>query len=259
MKKPQSRTWRRQSPQASSFSQQWNVYCNVHSENVLLRHREGGGNVPPRLALVELQKMNRHSRGREVSRDNLWTAWFYGGSWVMEECGTKRSFVLTEQSLFVLTEGYVVKKGCVCMCVCVCVCAHTQWCPTLCDPMDCSLPGSSVYGILQARILEWVAIPFSRGSSHPRDRTSVSCIGGWIFFLPLTHLGCSEEGRTNTLRTVIFWQHSSLWIFSESLSNIVCIALARQQLPPEACVCAWVLNTGFYGTVSPLLLSSFLY
>ena len=116
MKKPQSRTWRRQSPQASSFSQQWNVYCNVHSENVLLRHREGGGNVPPRLALVELQKMNRHSRGREVSRDNLWTAWFYGGSWVMEECGTKRSFVLTEQSLFVLTEGYVVKKGCVCMC-----------------------------------------------------------------------------------------------------------------------------------------------
>ena len=38
-----------------------------------------------------------------------------------------------------------------------------QWCPTLCDPMDCSPPGSSVHGILQARILEWVAIPFSRG------------------------------------------------------------------------------------------------
>ena len=45
----------------------------------------------------------------------------------------------------------------------------TQSCPTLCDPMDCSLPGSSVPGILQARILEWVAIPFSRGSSQPRD------------------------------------------------------------------------------------------
>ena len=40
----------------------------------------------------------------------------------------------------------------------------TQSCLTLCDPMDCSLPGSSVHGILQARILEWVAIPFSRGS-----------------------------------------------------------------------------------------------
>ena len=42
-----------------------------------------------------------------------------------------------------------------------------QSCPSLCDPMDCSLPGSSVRGILQARILEWVAIPFSRGSSNP--------------------------------------------------------------------------------------------
>ena len=47
-------------------------------------------------------------------------------------------------------------------------------CPTLCDPMDCSLPGSSVHGILQARILEWVAISFSRGSSQPRDWTLVS-------------------------------------------------------------------------------------
>ena len=43
-----------------------------------------------------------------------------------------------------------------------------QSCPTLCDPVDCSLPGSSVHGILQARILEWVTISFSRGSSQPR-------------------------------------------------------------------------------------------
>ena len=42
-------------------------------------------------------------------------------------------------------------------------------CPTLCDPMDCSLPGSSVHGILQARILEWDTVPSSRGSSGPRD------------------------------------------------------------------------------------------
>ena len=52
----------------------------------------------------------------------------------------------------------------------------TQSCPTLCDPMDCSLPGSSVHGILQARILEWVAISFSRGSSRPRDRTQFPSI-----------------------------------------------------------------------------------
>ena len=53
-----------------------------------------------------------------------------------------------------------------------------QPCPTLCDPMDCSPPGSSVHGILQARILEWVAMPSSRGSSQPRDRTQVSFIAG---------------------------------------------------------------------------------
>ena len=50
-----------------------------------------------------------------------------------------------------------------------------QSCPTLCDTMDCGLPGSSVQGILQARILEWAAIPCSRGSSWPRDGTQVSC------------------------------------------------------------------------------------
>ena len=51
---------------------------------------------------------------------------------------------------------------CVCVCVCVCVCSVI---PTLCDPMDCSPPGSSVHGILQVRILEKIAIPFSSGSS----------------------------------------------------------------------------------------------
>ena len=54
-----------------------------------------------------------------------------------------------------------------------------QSCLTLRDPVDCSPPGSSVRGILQARRLEWVAIPFSRGSSQPRVRTCVSCIS-WI-------------------------------------------------------------------------------
>ena len=53
-----------------------------------------------------------------------------------------------------------------------------QPCPTLCGPVACSQPGSSVYGILQARILEWVAIPFSKGSSSLRDQIQVSCIAG---------------------------------------------------------------------------------
>ena len=64
--------------------------------------------------------------------------------------------------------------------VCV-LCA--QSCPTLCNPLDCSPPGSSVHGISQARILEWVAISYPKGSSRPRDQTSIaciSCIGRWI-------------------------------------------------------------------------------
>ena len=51
-----------------------------------------------------------------------------------------------------------------------------QSCPTLCNPMDCSLPGSSVHGIFQAIVLEWIAISFSRGSAQPRNQTWVSCI-----------------------------------------------------------------------------------
>ena len=58
----------------------------------------------------------------------------------------------------------------------------TQLCPTLCDPMDRNLQGSSIHGISQARTLEWVAISFSRGSSQPRNRTQVSCIGRWILY-----------------------------------------------------------------------------
>ena len=57
----------------------------------------------------------------------------------------------------------------------------TQSCPTLWDPMDCSLPGSSVCGILQARILEWVTIPSFRESSQPRNQIQVSHIEGTLF------------------------------------------------------------------------------
>ena len=66
--------------------------------------------------------------------------------------------------------------GCVCVCVCVCV-SYSVMSDSL-QPLDCSLPGSSVHGILQARILEKVAIFFSRGSSWPRDWTGVSYITG---------------------------------------------------------------------------------
>ena len=67
-----------------------------------------------------------------------------------------------------------------------------QSCLTLCSTMDCSLPGSSVHGLLQAKILEWLAIPFSRASFWPRDQTRVSCIAG-RFFCHLSHQGSPKS------------------------------------------------------------------
>ena len=64
--------------------------------------------------------------------------------------------------------------------VCVCVCVSCSI-VCLCDPMDCSPLGPSVHGILQVRILEWVAMTFSRGSSQPGDRTRGSCTAGGFF------------------------------------------------------------------------------
>ena len=58
-----------------------------------------------------------------------------------------------------------------------------QSCQTLCDPTDCNLPGFPVHGILQARILEWIAIPFSRRTSQPKDRTLVSYMAGRFFII----------------------------------------------------------------------------
>ena len=89
----------------------------------------------------------------------------------------------------------------------------TQSCPTLHDPMDCSPPGSSVHAILQARILEWVAIPFSRGSSWHRDRTLVSCISGRFFTVWVT-------------REALFYKQTSLSFF--------CLFLTAQGL----CCCS---------------------
>ena len=68
--------------------------------------------------------------------------------------------------------------ACVCVCVCVCVCPRAQLCLTLCNPMDCRQPGSSVHGIFLVRILEWVTMPSSRGSSRPKNWTCVSCTAG---------------------------------------------------------------------------------
>ena len=78
---------------------------------------------------------------------------------------------------------------------------------TLCDPVDCSLPGYSVRGILQERILEWVTISFSRGSPRPRDRTRVSHIGGRHFNLWATREATREE--CSNYHTIALISHTS--------------------------------------------------
>ena len=67
-----------------------------------------------------------------------------------------------------------------------------QSCSTLCDPIDCSSPESSAHWILQARILEWVTVPFSKGSSRPRDRTRVSFIAGRFSTVCTTKEACAN-------------------------------------------------------------------
>ena len=79
----------------------------------------------------------------------------------------------------------------------------TQSCPTLCDPMDCSLPGLSLHGISQSRILEWVAYPFSRRTSWPRNRTRVSCIASGLFTswaIREAHMKCKNVNSTENYK-----------------------------------------------------------
>ena len=86
-----------------------------------------------------------------------------------------------------------------------------QSCPTLGDPMDCRPPGSSVHGPLQARILEWVSMPSSRGSSQPWGWTQVSCLAGGFFTTSVTweapHLGHFWT-KKELLEVRLGWQHS---------------------------------------------------
>ena len=90
-------------------------------------------------------------------------------------------------------------------CVCVCVRAHIQLCTALCDPMNCSPPGSSVHGLLQARVLEWVPMPSSRGSSQPRAWTCISCINHYSTWEVPAHSQIVEKqlGWDLSLRAVL--------------------------------------------------------
>ena len=92
-----------------------------------------------------------------------------------------------------------------------------QLCLTLCDPMDCSLPGFSIHGISQARILVWVAISFSRGSSWPRDWTWVFPHCKWILYQ------LSHKGSPRTLQWVTY-PFSSRSSRSRNWTRVSCVA-----------------------------------
>ena len=127
---------------------------------------------------------------------------------------------------------------------------------TLCDPTDCSPSGSSVPGILQARILEWVAMPFSKGSSRPRDQTWVSCIAlptkvhlvkAMVF--PVVMYGCeswtirkAERRRTDAFE---LWCWRRLlrvpWTATQSNQSIL------KAINPEYLLEGLVLNLQYFG------------
>ena len=106
-----------------------------------------------------------------------------------------------------------------------------QSCLTVCNPMDCSLPDSSVHGILQARILEWVAIPSSRWSSQLRDWTQVSYFTGRFFIIwairepsELCSIACAHWSLRKAFLSLlaILWNSAFKWV---CLPFLICLSL----------------------------------
>ena len=126
-------------------------------------------------------------------------------------------------------------RGCVCVCVCVraCTCMRAQSYLTLCNPMDCSPPGSFVHGIFQARILEWVAISYSRGFFRPNpgieplaftSPMSPAFACGFFFFFTTAPPGKLQ----GLLRGQIYNQFLNM---SDELSGALSISLCRSPSP----------------------------
>ena len=128
------------------------------------------------------------------------------------------------------------------MCVCIYICVYTymhacmcvQSCSTLCNPMDCNQPTSTVHGISQSRILEWVAISYSRGSSQLRDGTHLSSSSYIGFFMV-----CTTWGACRYTRTYVYMSVQSLcrvWLFATP-------GTAAHQAPRAQTHVHWVSDT----------------
>ena len=132
------------------------------------------------------------------------------------------------------SRGTEEKSLCVCVCVCMLSCVGL-----FCNPMDCCPPGSSILGNIQARIMEWVAISFSRGSSQPRNQTRVSCIsalaGGLFMTAPSGKSLCAWKSIPSSIEEngIFFFKCQNFWTNSRTLHNQVCESGAKS---PELCL-----------------------
>ena len=113
-----------------------------------------------------------------------------------------------------------------------------------CSPMDCSPPGSSVHGIFQANLLEWIAISFSRGYSRPRDRTRVSCIVGRFF----TDWRMESENESCLVVSDSLWPQGlySSWNSLGQNTGVISLSLLQGIFPtqgsdPGLPHCRWIL------------------
>ena len=172
--------------------------------------------------------------------------WLFITPWTVA-CQTSLSSTISWSLLrFMSIELMMPSNHCIlCGPILLCVCTKSlQSCLTLCDAMDCSPPGSSVHGILQAWILKWVAMPSSRGSSWLRDQTCISCIAGQFF----TQWATGETLSSFVCMLNCSVMSNSLWshglpgssvneIFQERILEWVVISCSRESFQPRDRTC----------------------
>ena len=133
-------------------------------------------------------------------------------------------------------------------------CVVCQSCPTLCNPLGCNPPGPSVHGIFQASILEWVAMPSSRGSSLPRDRSHVSCTAGRFFTAePLGKL--TSQGLTH----VFILSVSPVYYFHQHIYMVYYVPFIKKNLQPSYCSISLFHSAQFLEVLYKVIVSTFIF
>ena len=225
-----------------------------------------GGTAASRRAVVPLRKRDPPESWRAPPEWRHGSVWHRGGLQVPQKCAAWIS--LHERTCIQLWDGWQPPGAVLPQDVTtleprphsslVVVEVHAQLCPTLCSPVDCNPPGSSVHGVFQAGILEWVAMPSSRGSSWPMDRTCVSwvsCTELQADSLPLGHLGSPhsslvvlKQGLNTTgaarawplLPTVeVFWHRTSCFRVSQSDSPCTVFLLPLSLHKSQVYILVW--------------------